>query len=153
MTFDVFENKITDQLDRMLGGDSQSGQDIAAITVNRWPHGYAYAFNSLFDKKSDGLQPYEIARQRRGTVAIANSDAGRNTYAHEAIDQAWRAVNDLKNDNRRTSALPRMLRPMTWQLLACGAYGRPRLTSLLVYRGEACRDRESETLRGAPRLV
>jgi spermidine dehydrogenase len=97
MTFDDFETKITDQLDRMLGGGGfQSARDIAAITVNRWPHGYSYTFNSIYDKKSAGLQPYEIARQRRGRVAIANSDAGWNPYAHEAIDQAWRAVNELR---------------------------------------------------------
>ena len=54
-------------------------------------------FNLLFGKKNAGLQPYEIARQRRGRVAIANSDAGWNAYAHEAIDQAWRAVSELKH--------------------------------------------------------
>ena len=71
MTFDDFEQKITDQLDRMLGGVGfQSARDIATITVNRRPHGYACAFNSLF--------AYEIARQRRGRVAIVNSDAGWN---------------------------------------------------------------------------
>ena len=43
MTFDDFEKQIVDQLDRMLGaGGFQSSRDIAAITVNRWPHGYAY---------------------------------------------------------------------------------------------------------------
>ena len=41
--FEEFEKRITDQLDRMLGaGGFSSARDIAAITVNRWPHGYAY---------------------------------------------------------------------------------------------------------------
>ena len=97
MTFEDFENKITDQLDRMLGaGGFQSSRDIAAITVNRWPHGYARAFNSLFDKEPDGPPTYEVARARAGQVAIANSDAGWNAFFHEAIDQAWRAVGELK---------------------------------------------------------
>ena len=53
MTFDDFEKKVTDQLDRMLGGGGfQSSRDIAAITVNRWPHGYARVANSLFDKET-----------------------------------------------------------------------------------------------------
>ena len=97
MTFDDFEKKITDQLDRMLGaGGFQSSRDIAAITVNRWPHGYARCLNSLFDKEPDGPPTYEVARARAGQVAIANSDAGWNAFFHEAIDQAWRAVGELK---------------------------------------------------------
>ena len=74
----------------------ESGRDIAAITVNRWPHGYAYDPNTLFDAPVSGPPPNEIGRRRNGRVAIANSDAGWNAYTHEAIDQAWRAVNELK---------------------------------------------------------
>jgi spermidine dehydrogenase len=96
--FAEYETRIVDQLDRMLGpGGFQSARDIAAITVNRWPHGYAYSADSLFDPETEGPQPYEIARRRCGSVAIANSDAGWNSYTHEAIDQAWRAINELKS--------------------------------------------------------
>ena len=35
------------------------------------------------------------ARQRSGRVAIANSDAAGDAYAHLAIDQAARAVGEL----------------------------------------------------------
>jgi spermidine dehydrogenase len=95
--FEEYERQIVSQLDRMLGaGGFQSARDIAAITVNRWPHGYAYDANSLFDPPNDGPPPYEIARRRCGRVTIANSDAGWNAYTHEAIDQAWRAVGELK---------------------------------------------------------
>jgi spermidine dehydrogenase len=94
--FAEYETRIVDQLDRMLGpGGFQSARDIAAITVNRWPHGYAYSADSLFDTETDGPQPYEIARKRCGSVTIANSDAGWNSYTHEAIDQAWRAVHEF----------------------------------------------------------
>jgi spermidine dehydrogenase len=96
--FAEYETRITEQLDRMLGpGGFRSARDIAAITVNRWPHGYAYSADSLFDPETPGPPPYEIARKRCGSVAIANSDAGWNSYTHEAIDQAWRAVNELKS--------------------------------------------------------
>ncbi len=95
--FEEFENRINDQLDRMLGpGGFQSARDIAAITVNRWPHGYSYDANTLFDPETSGPPPYEIGRKRCGNVTIANCDAGWNSYTHEAIDQAWRAVNELK---------------------------------------------------------
>ncbi len=96
--FEEFERRISDQLDRMLGpGGFQSSRDIAAITVNRWPHGYAYEFDSLYDTEPTGPPTYEVGRQRRGRVTIANSDAAWNAYTHEAIDQAWRAVNELKS--------------------------------------------------------
>ena len=96
--FAEYEARVVDQLDRMLGpGGFRSARDIAAITVNRWPHGYAYSADSLFDPETSGPQPYEIARRRCGSVSIANSDAGWNSYTHEAIDQAWRAVNELKS--------------------------------------------------------
>lgn len=97
-SFADYETRIVDQLDRMLGpGGFRAARDIAAITVNRWPHGYAYSADSLFDPETAGPQPYEIARRRAGRVTIANSDAGWNSYTHEAIDQAWRAVNELKS--------------------------------------------------------
>jgi spermidine dehydrogenase len=95
MTFADFEAKIRDQLDRMLGpGGFQSERDIAAITVNRWPHGYGYVANALFDG-GDYDQTVERARQTVGRVAIANSDAGGDAYAHLAIDQAERAVREV----------------------------------------------------------
>src|SRR5690606_27358785 len=47
-TFADFEERVRDELDRMLGpGGFASGRDIAAITVNRWAHGYSYGGNSL----------------------------------------------------------------------------------------------------------
>ena len=95
MPFSEFEARIRDELDRMLGpGGFSSGRDIAAITVNRWPHGYGYVENSLYDG-DDYEKILERARQTAGRVAIANSDAGGDAYAHLAIDQAARAVREL----------------------------------------------------------
>jgi spermidine dehydrogenase len=96
--FEEYERHITDQLDRMLGpGGFKSSRDIAAITVNRWPHGYSYDANSLFDPDPHGPPPYQLGRRRCGNVTIANADAGWNAYTHEAIDQAWRAVHELES--------------------------------------------------------
>ena len=95
MTFADFEAKIRDELDRMLeGGGFTSARDIAAITVNRWPHGYGYVANSLYDE-DDYASVLERARQKAGRVAIANSDAGGDAYAHLAIAEAARAVAEL----------------------------------------------------------
>jgi spermidine dehydrogenase len=95
MPFSEFEARIRDELDRMLGpGGFASNRDIAAITVNRWPHGYGYVQNSLYDGE-DYAKTLERARATVGRVAIANSDAGGDAYAHLAIDHAARAVRAL----------------------------------------------------------
>jgi len=66
-----------------------SAEDILAITVNRWPHGYAYNYLDLWDPDwPPGEAPHEIARRRFGNIAIANADAGANAYTHVAIDEA-----------------------------------------------------------------
>ncbi len=96
MTFADFEARIRDELDRMLaGGGFSSARDIAAITVNRWAHGYGYVANSLFDRDDYDDDVLLRARAKVGRVAIANSDAGGDAYAHMAIDQAARAVREL----------------------------------------------------------
>jgi spermidine dehydrogenase len=97
-TFETIERNIRDQLARTLGaGGFDPARDIAAITVNRWPHGYAYEYNSLFDSfwLEGGETPCEIARKPHGRIAIANSDAGAYAYTDEAINQAWRAVGEI----------------------------------------------------------
>jgi spermidine dehydrogenase len=98
-TFETMERKIRQQLVRTLGaGDFDPARDIAAITVNRWPHGYAYEYNSLWDPfwLEGGETPCEVARKTFGRIAIANADAGAYAYTDEAINQAWRAVGELK---------------------------------------------------------
>ncbi|HEV3512056.1 MAG TPA: hypothetical protein VGS05_10165, partial [Candidatus Sulfotelmatobacter sp.] len=97
-TFETMERNIRDQLARTVGpGGFDPARDIAAITVNRWPHGYAYEYNSLFDSfwLEGGVTPCEIARQPHGRIAIANADAGAYAYTDEAINQAYRAVSEI----------------------------------------------------------
>lgn len=97
-TFETMERNIRDQLARTLGpGGFDPARDIAAITVNRWPHGYAYEYNSLFDSfwLEGGETPCEVARKTYGRIGIANADAGAYAYTDEAINQAYRAVKEL----------------------------------------------------------
>ena len=97
-TFETMERKIRDQLARTLNGSGfDPARDIAAITVNRWPHGYAYEYNSLFDPfwLEGGETPCEVARKPFGRIAIANADAGAYAYTDEAINQAYRAVGEI----------------------------------------------------------
>jgi len=96
--FATFERSIRDQFARVLsGGGFDPARDIQAITVNRWPHGYAYEYNYLFDPEwPPGESPCELSRRRFGRIAIANSDAGAAAYTDSAMDQAWRAVEELQ---------------------------------------------------------
>ena len=97
MTFEDFEREVRTVLDGMLGPAGFDVQDdILAITVNRWPHGYAYGYLDLWDPEwPEGEAPHEIARQPHGNIAIANADAGADAYTHVAIDEARRAVGEL----------------------------------------------------------
>lgn len=97
-SFATMEHNIRSQLVRTLGpGGFDPARDIAAVTVNRWPHGYAYEYNSLWDDfwLNGGETPCEVARKPFGRLAIANADAGAYAYTDGAIDQAWRAVGEI----------------------------------------------------------
>ena len=90
--------KIREQLARTLSpGGFDPARDIAAITVNRWPHGYAYEYNSLFDSfwLEGGETPCSVARKPYGRIAIANADADAYAYTDSAMDQAYRAVGEI----------------------------------------------------------
>jgi spermidine dehydrogenase len=95
--FAFFERNIREQLSRTLaGGGFDPARDITAITVNRWPHGYAPEFNPLWEPElPPDQQPNVIGRARFGRITIANSDSGRAAYTDVAIDQAHRAVGEL----------------------------------------------------------
>jgi spermidine dehydrogenase len=96
-TFATFERNIRDQFARVLGpGGFDPARDIDAITVNRWPHGYAYEYNPLWDPEwPAGESPCEIGRRPFGRITIANSDAAAAAYMDQAMDQAYRAVQEL----------------------------------------------------------
>jgi len=104
MAFSTFERNIRDQMTRMLAGTGfDAARDIIAITVNRWPHGNAYIYNTLTEPLHWCLYPTDdrpcvIARQKLGRISIANSDAGANPFTDVAIDQAHRAVGEVLAD-------------------------------------------------------
>jgi spermidine dehydrogenase len=94
--FDTYEQEIRDQLQGVLGEYGFHHEtDIRAITVNRWPHGYAYEYMSLDDPEwPEGLAPHEIGRAQFGRISIANSDSEAYAYLDAAIDAGWRAVEE-----------------------------------------------------------
>jgi spermidine dehydrogenase len=101
MRFKDFEDAIVDVIDRTVntqGGSFEPERDIASIMVNRWNYGYAYELCSTFDPSIFGFvkdQPQVLGRKPYKNVAIANSDSGAFAYTHSAINEAYRAVQDL----------------------------------------------------------
>jgi spermidine dehydrogenase len=101
MPFETFEREIRSELGRMLGGGGfDPARDILAITVNRWPHGYTYNYNTLADPIAWSLATPEdracvVGRQPFGRIAIANADAAGSSHTDAAIEQAYRAVREV----------------------------------------------------------
>ena len=91
--FSRFEAEILGQLTAMF---PHRTPQVTAITVNRWPHGYAPEYNYLWNPDvPEAEMPHVVARQRFGRIAIANSDSGNGAYTDVAIDQGHRAVTEL----------------------------------------------------------
>lgn len=90
-TFETFEQNIRDQLQSMYGQYGfNSNRDIAAITINRWPHGYVWE-----DAEYDGQPAHRLSSKRHGNIVMANSDAAGRAYTDAAIDMAWKAIREV----------------------------------------------------------
>jgi len=102
-SFETFERNVRDQLGRILGpGGFDPARDIAGITVNRWPHGYAYSVDAESgevawwpERWPKDRRPWVDARQRVGNIAFAGTDAASNAMTESAIEEAHRSVHSL----------------------------------------------------------
>jgi spermidine dehydrogenase len=100
MTFDDLERDVVDAMSGALqGGGFDAERDIAGLTINRWPHGYAYEYNELFDPPEWNREsgPHLVGAAQMGRISIANSDAAAYAYINGAFDAAIRAVNEQIN--------------------------------------------------------
>lgn len=101
--FADFERSAREQLSRMLAGSNfDAARDIAGITVNRWPHGYAYGYDPDSDRVAfepgdwpENKQIWKTGSQRFGNISFAASDAAANAMTESAIEEAYRAVNEF----------------------------------------------------------
>ena len=97
MAFSDFETDIVNHFDGMLGSYGfDVERDMAGITLNRWPHGYAYEFEGVGINPNYGRYngPHIQGRARIGRISIANSDSEAHAYVDGAIDAAFRAVSE-----------------------------------------------------------
>lgn len=101
-SFERFEREIREQLNRTFSPKGfDAARDILAITVNRWPHGYTYTYNTLFDDPDWALgtpddRPAIVGRKPFGRITIANADAAASPHTDAAINEAYRAVQELR---------------------------------------------------------
>jgi spermidine dehydrogenase len=101
MSFADLEDAVWDVLDRTvnkLGGDFDPERDVHAIMVNRWNYGYAHELTSVWDPSLYGPnanQPHVKGRVPFKNVSIANSDSASFAYTHSAVNEGYRAIQDL----------------------------------------------------------
>ena len=101
MSWEDLEDSVIDLIDRTVnkeGGDFDPERDIHDWKINRWVYGYAHELTSTFDPSAYGPvegQPQVAGRQPFRNVAIANSDSELFAYTHSAINEGYRAVQDL----------------------------------------------------------
>jgi spermidine dehydrogenase len=101
--FEEFESHARDELTRILGpGGFDADRDIAAITVNRWGHGYAYEANSLYDDPTAAEREIKASAAPLGRIHFAGTDAAWAAYAHKAMDSAQRAAAEISGAERAT---------------------------------------------------
>ena len=106
-SFETFERNIRQQLAAMLAeGGFDPARDIRAITVNRWPHGYAVGYDHEKNRMNYGSEEFADSqkhwlngRHRFGRIAIANSDAGASAMTEAAIEQGYRATRELLDES------------------------------------------------------
>jgi spermidine dehydrogenase len=92
LSFEEFERRARDELQRILGpGGFDAERDIAAITVNRWGHGYSYYGNSLYDPPQAEREMI-LSGRKLGRIHFAGTDAAWMPLADRAIDTAQRVA-------------------------------------------------------------
>jgi spermidine dehydrogenase len=86
--FEDFEREVRSELNHILGPwGFDAAQDILALTVNRWGHGY-----NVFPKPDLDSPAYERGRERIGRISFAGSDAGGQAWTQAGFEQGHRAA-------------------------------------------------------------
>lgn len=95
--FTDYERSLRELLARSLAaGGFDPAEEIQAITVNRWAHGYSMEYVTPWDNDfyPDGPLPGEVAAWPFGRLSFANTDRISTAYTDSAIDAAYSAVDE-----------------------------------------------------------
>ncbi len=92
-SFAKFEVEVRAQLGAMFGPTGFVEDDIAGLTVNRWPHGYTWWANRA---PGEDALVYKASSRRFGNMTFASTDATGDPYTQAAVDNAWAAVGELR---------------------------------------------------------
>ena len=88
--FEAIEREVRRELVRLLGPwGFDPAEDILAITVNRWGHGYI-----IFPEPSLDAPVYVRGREPVGRISFAGADAGGTAWTQAAFQQAHRAAHE-----------------------------------------------------------
>jgi len=86
--FEDFEREVRSELAHILGPwGFDPAEDIRALTVNRWGHGY-----NVFPHPPLGSPAWERGRLRIGRISFAGADAGGSAWSQAAFEQGHRAA-------------------------------------------------------------
>jgi spermidine dehydrogenase len=92
--FFEFEREIREALNNLFGPwGFNATDDILAITVNRWGHGYNF-FKAPGPYAKRQNPPYKKGREKLGRISFAGADAGGTPWTQMAFKQAWRAAHE-----------------------------------------------------------
>jgi spermidine dehydrogenase len=90
--FAQYEAQVLRQLQAMYGAHGFDAQrDVAALTVNRWGHGYTWD-----EARFEGEPAHRLSARALGRIHMAGADSTGRAYTDAAIDAAWRVVGEMR---------------------------------------------------------
>lgn len=92
----TLENELFTQLREIYASVGEKFDDVVeAVIINRWAHGYAYEEAALFDAPEDVDSTSKLMRQPVGKIHMANTDVAWMPYFPNAVEEAYRAVEEI----------------------------------------------------------
>lgn len=98
--FPHYEAQVVRQLQAMYGAHGfDAERDVAALTVNRWGHGYTWD-----EARFEGEPAHRLSARAHGHIHMAGADSTGRAYTDAAIDAAWRVVEEMRAASGATRA-------------------------------------------------
>lgn len=93
---DVLREEALNQLAEIYRAAGERLEDkVAAVTINRWAHGYSYEALGLWNSEEEAESQTKQMQQPVGRIHMAGSDVAWYPYLQGAFEQAHRAVGEI----------------------------------------------------------